>query len=90
MLNALLQTIANLGLDASAVNAAFNQALAAIRGGDATSLSGLGNMFTGVISAFTGASAADISTVLSTLVMSVIELLGNNTTSAFLSNITGA
>ena len=90
MLNALLQTIANLGLDASAVNAAFNQALAAIRGGDTTSLAGLGNIFTGVISAFTGASAADISAVLSTLITSVIEMLGNSTTSAFLSNITGA
>lgn len=90
MLNALLQTIANLGFDASAINNAFNQALTAIRGGDVSSLSGLGSIFTGIISAFTGASISDVSTVLSTLVASVIEILGNDTTSAILSNITGA
>lgn len=89
MLNALLQTIANLGMDGTAINDAFNRALATIRGGDATSLSGLGSIFTNLISIFTGASSTDVSTVLAALITSVIEMLGSDATTAVLSNITG-
>lgn len=90
MLNALLQTIANLGFDGSAINDAFNSVLSTIRAGDLSSLSGIGNIFTGIISAFTGANVSDVSTILSTLINSMVEILGNASTTALLSNITGA
>ncbi|MBR5410176.1 MAG: hypothetical protein IK104_05845 [Clostridia bacterium] len=90
MLSALLQTIANLGFDAQAVNAAFQSAMDSIENGDTSSLQGLVGIFKGVIAAVTGADAADIGLVLNSLATSVIDLLSNPNSSAVLSTITGA
>lgn len=90
MLSALLQTIANLGFDASAISSAFNAIVATVQGGDMTSLDGLTGIFTGILSVITGLSAADITTVITSLVSSVIELLSNDAASSVLSTITGA
>lgn len=90
MLSALLQTIANLGFDASAITNAFNSIIATVQGGDTSSLEGLTGIFTGILSVITGLSAADITTVISSLVSSVIELLSNDAASSVLSTITGA
>lgn len=90
MLSALLQTIANLGFDASAVSNAFNAIIATVQNGDVSSLEGLSGIFTGILSVITGLSAADISTVISSLVSSVIEVLSNDAASSVLSTITGA
>lgn len=90
MLSALLQTIANLGFDASAISNAFNAIIATVQTGDASSLEGLTGIFTGILSVITGLSAADISTVITSLVSSVIEVLSNDAASSVLSTITGA
>ena len=90
MLNTLIQTIANLGFDADAITAAFARAIEAIKMGDMTSLAGFSDMFTGVLSAFTGASSADISAIISSLVSSVVAILSDDATSSVVSTITGA
>lgn len=90
MLSTLIQTIANLGFDSSVINEAFNQVIATIQNGDTSTLAGLGGIFTNIISIFTGVSAADIATVISSLVSSVIEVLTNDSTASVLSTITGA
>ncbi len=48
MLQALLQTLANLGFDAQAVSQAFNNVMSSIKSGNATSVNGLLGMFKGV------------------------------------------
>lgn len=90
MLSALLQTIANLGFDASAITNAFNSIIATVQAGDTGSLEGLNGIFTGILSVITGLSAADITTVISSLISSVIEVLSNDAASSVLSTITGA
>lgn len=90
MLQTLIQTIANLGFDAQAVEATFNQIITTIQTGDMSTLEGLGNILSGILSIFTGISAGDISAVISSLVSSIVELLSNDATSSFLTTITGA
>ena len=90
MLNTLIQTIANLGFDATAITAALTKVIETIQNGDTSSLAGFSDMFTGVLSALTGVGAADISAVITSLVSSVIEILSSDTTSSVLSTITGA
>lgn len=90
MLNTLIQTIANLGFDSDAITAAFVKAIETIKMGDLSSLSGVSDVFTGILSAFTGASAADISAIISSLVSSVVAILSDDATSSVLSTITGA
>lgn len=90
MLSALLQTIANLGFDESAISNSFNAILATIQNGDTGSIDGLSGIFTGIISVITGLNSADISTVISSLVSSVIEMLSSDSAATVLSTITGA
>lgn len=90
MLQALLQTIANLGFDAQAVNNSFNNVMSTIRTGDTGSLGGLMGIFQGVISAVTGVNANDVSLIASSVITSVMEMLSNAGTSGVLSTITGA
>ena len=90
MLNTLIQTIANLGFDAEAITTAFNNVIDTIRNGDMSSIQGLSDIFTGIISALTGASAADINAILSSLITSVIAIHSDDVTCAVLSTITGA
>ena len=90
MLQTLIQTIANLGFDAQAVEATFNEIIATIQTGDMSSLEGIGNVLSGILSIFTGINAGDISVVISSLVSSVVELLSNDATSSVLTTITGA
>ncbi len=90
MLSALLQTIANLGFDASAISNAFNAIISTVQAGDTSSLSGIAGIFTGILSVVTGLSAADITTVISSLISSVVEMLSNDSAASVLSTITGA
>ncbi len=90
MLQTLIQTIANLGFDAQAVEATFNEIIATIQTGDMSTLEGVGNVLSGILSIFTGINAGDISVVISSLVSSVVELLSNDATSSLLTTITGA
>ena len=90
MLQALLQTIANLGFDSEAVNDSFNNILNTIKSGDTSSIDGLMGIFRGVISAVTGVPTADVSMVATALVTSVLEVLSNAGTSSVLTTITGA
>lgn len=90
MLQALLQTVANLGFDAQAVNTTFNNIMEAIKGGDTSSINGIMGIFKGVVAAFTGMDAADLSLIASSLITSVLEVLTNSGTASMLSTITGA
>ena len=90
MINTLIQTAANLGFDSEAISAAFNKVLETIRNGDTSSLQGISEMMTGIVSALTGASAADINAVLTSLITSVVAILSDDSTSSVLSTITGA
>ncbi len=90
MLSALLQTIANLGFDAQAVNNAFQSIMDSIQTGDKSSLTGLVGIFKGILAAITGADAADISLILNSLATSVIGLLSNPNSTSVLTTITGA
>lgn len=90
MLSALLQTIANLGMDITKVNETFNAILATIAAGDTSSLNGLGDIMTGIISVFTGVTTTDISSILQSLIQSVAEVLSNDTTSTLLSTLSGS
>lgn len=90
MLNTLIQTIANLGFDAEAITEAFNRVMETIQMGDTSSLAGIADIFTGILSAFTGISAADMSAILTSLVSSVVAILSDDATSSVLSTITGA
>ena len=90
MLQALIQTLANLGFDSEAINNAFNAVIATVRSGDTKSLEGLGNIATGILSIFTGVSATDISSVIASLVTGVLDVLSSSGTSTVLSTITGA
>ena len=90
MLNTLIQTIANLGFDANAITAAFNRVIATIQQGDTSSLSGIMDIFTGVVSGFTGLDAADIGAVVSSLVSSIVAILSDDSTTSVFSTITGA
>lgn len=90
MLNTLIQTIANLGFDANAITEAFNKVIATIQNGDTSSISGLMDIFTGIVASLTGASAADISAIISSLVSSVVEILSDDSVGNIMSTITGA
>ena len=84
MLSALLQTIANLGFYASAITDAFNAVLGTISQGDVSTLGGLGGIFSGIISVFTGIDASDVSAVITTLVESVTQMLSGSLYDTFL------
>ena len=90
MLQALLQTIANLGFDAETVNSAFNNILTTIRSGDTSSLSGVMGIFRGLVSVLTGADAADVSLIANSLVTGVMEVLSSASATTVFSTITGA
>lgn len=90
MINTLIQTIANLGFDASAITEAFNKVIETIQAGDTSSLAGIMDVFTGIVAALTGASAADIGAIISSLVSSIVAILSDDATSSVLSTITGA
>ncbi len=90
MLQALIQTLANLGFDATAINSAFNAVIATIQAGDTKSLEGLSGIATGILSIFTGVSATDISSVIGSLITGVIDVLSSSGASSVLSTITGA
>ncbi len=90
MLNTLIQTIANLGFDSTAITEAFNRVIATINAGDTSSLAGIMDIFTGIVASLTGASAADISAIISSLVTSIVSILSDDATSSVLSTITGA
>ncbi len=90
MLNTLIQTIANLGFDANAITEAFNKVIATIQNGDTSSISGLMDIFTGIVASLTGLSAADISAIISSLVSSVVEILSDDSVGNIMSTITGA
>ena len=90
MLQALLQTLANLGFDSQAINESFNNIMNTIRSGDPGSLSGIAGMFKGLVSAFTGVDPAQLSLIANSVLTSVLELLSNAGTSGVLSTIAGA
>ena len=90
MLQALLQTLANLGFDSQAINESFNNIMTTIRSGDPGSLDGIAGMFRGLLSAFTGVDQAQLSLIANSVLTSVLELLSNAGTSGVLSTITGA
>jgi len=90
MLQALLQTLANLGFDSQAVNNSFNEVINTIRNGDTGSLDGVFGIFKGVLSVVTGVDAADVGMIITSLITSVIEVLSNVGGSGVLSTITGA
>lgn len=90
MLNTLIQTIANLGFDSNAITEAFNRVIETIRMGDLSSVSGIMDIFTGIVSAITGVSVADISAIITSLIESVVSILSDDSTSSILSVITGA
>lgn len=90
MLNTLIQTIANLGFDSSAITEALNNVIETIKNGDTSSLSGIMDVFTGVVASLTGASSADVAAIISSLVSSVVSLLSDDATGSVLSTITGA
>ncbi|MBE6791243.1 MAG: hypothetical protein IKB08_06185 [Clostridia bacterium] len=90
MLNTLIQTIANLGFDSSAITEAFNRVLETIKMGDTSSIAGIMDIFTGVVAAVTGASASDISAIITSLIESVVTILSDDATNSILSVITGA
>ena len=90
MLQALLQTIANLGFDAQAVNTSFNNILETIRNGNTGSLDGIIGIFKGVLSVVTGMDAAELSLIASSLATSVLGMLSDAGASSVLTTITGA
>lgn len=90
MLNTLIQTIANLGFDSTAITEAFNRVIETIKMGDTSSIAGIMDVFTGVVAAVTGASAADISAIVTSLIESVVTILSDDATNSILSVITGA
>lgn len=90
MLQALLQTLSNLGFDSGSVNNSFNEVLNTIRSGDMSSLDGIFGVFNGVISAVTGLDAADVSMIIASLITGIVEVLSNVGGSGLLSTITGA
>lgn len=90
MLQALLQSLANLGFDAQSINDSFNEVLSTIRAGDTSSLDGFFGMFKGIISVVTGVDVADVSMIVASLISSVIELLSKADSSGILSTIIGA
>ncbi len=90
MLNTLIQTVANLGFDSTAISEAFSKVVETIRMGDVSSVSGIMGVFTGVVSAVTGASATDVSVIITSLIESVVTILSDDSTNSILSVITGA
>ncbi|MBQ6419458.1 MAG: hypothetical protein IJK02_00130 [Clostridia bacterium] len=90
MLDALLQTIANLGFDAQSINQAFNGILAALRSGDLNILDGLSGFFRGFFSMFGGADGQSVSLIIVSLVNSIAEVLANANASSVFSTIIGA
>lgn len=90
MLQALLQTLANLGFSVSNLNESFNVALDTIRNGDKSTLDGVAGIFTGVVSSFTGLSDTDVAAILSSLLTSIFDMLTNGDSASLISSITGA
>ena len=90
MLSALLQTIANLGLDDGVINAAFNAVLEAVRSGDLSAVRGEGGLFSSAFSLLTGVTAGEAGSVAGALLAGVMQLLSNVNASSVFSVITGA
>ena len=83
MLSALLQTIANLGLDGGVISNAFDNVLNAVRAGKLKGPSGF-------FSALTGVSGGEAGSLVGALLKSVLRLLSGVTASSVFSSITGA
>ena len=77
MLNALIQTVANLGFDSDAITMALIKVFEAIQGGDLSSAQGIVELFSGLISAVTGISAADISAIIPVVFESILAMLSD-------------
>ena len=77
MLNALIQTVANLGFDSSAITKALINVFETIQSGDLSSLQGVADLFTGLISAVTGISAGDIGALLPALLDAITAMLSD-------------
>ena len=90
MLSALLQTIANLGLDGSAINAAFNAVFNAVRAGDLSSVQRAGGLLSGLFSLVNGVSAGEAGSLAGALLVSVMRMLQSVGASSVFSVITGA
>lgn len=90
MLDALLQTIANLGFDAESINQAFSGILSTLRSGDLHVLDGISGLFKGVLSMLGGLQGQDLSLLIASLVNSVAQILANVNASSVFSTIIGA
>ena len=90
MLSALLQTVANLGLDGSVINAAFNAVLEAVRGGDLSSVEGAGGLLSGLFSLVNGVTAGEAGSLAAALLIGVLRMLQSVGASSVFSVITGA
>ena len=77
MLNALIQTVANLGFDASAITKALINVFETIQNGDLSSMQGIGDLFSGLISAVTGISSGDISALFPALLDAITAMLSD-------------
>ena len=84
MLNALIQTAANLGFDSTGISNALSNVLAAIQNGDLSSLQGVLDLFSGVVSAITGIGAEEISVIIPALLEGIIELIATETGGAII------
>ena len=84
MLNALIQTAANLGFDSTGISNALSNVLAAIQNGDLSSLQGVLDLFSGVVSAITGIGAEEISVIIPALLEGIIELISTETGGAII------
>lgn len=89
MLSALLQTVANLGLDVSAIDRAFNEIFHAVSSGNTELLGGLKTLFGGAFSLFSGKTGGT-GAVAAALLSSVLDMLANAGASSILRTITGA
>lgn len=89
MLSALLQTIANLGLDGGAINSAFSAVFDAVKAGDLSAVEGVGGLVSGLFSLFTGVSAGEAGSVAGAILMGVVDMLRSVSASSIFSAITG-
>ena len=89
MLSALLQTIANLGFDVSAINRAFNEIFHAVTSGQTELLGDLRNLLGGAFPLLSG-NTAGLSSIAGALLNSILDLLSNAGTSTIIRTITGA
>ncbi len=89
MLDSLLQTISNLGIDTETINRAFSEIFHAVADGRSEVLSGLKSLFGGIASFFPQTSGG-FSALAGALLGSILDLLGNAGASSVFHTITGA